>query len=262
MGEFSHIGKQKLVVSLYKSNLTDGDGKSLGTYGRVKRKTISIEQIIESIQKKNPGVSEQMMITVARYIADEIPDFIAQGYAVDMLGMGTLGLRVEGRVDAGMTPQEVASHFKFSFAPSKRAESAVKNLSVSHISFESSPMQIIEVKMSFDNAANDAGENVIYQNRPVMVTGSHLKIGGDVCGLFLAPVIEDGIFAPREEWVSLPMPYINTPKKLEFFLPDSFMLEEEGEKFCLVVITSLNKNSTNRKSSMEAFSSPFVVKAH
>ncbi len=260
MGDFNHIIKKRLVVSLYKSNLTDGDGNSLGTYGKIKRKTISIEQIIESIQKKNPGISEQLMITVARYIADEIPDYIAQGYAVDMLGMGALGLRVEGHVDAGMTPQEVASHFKLSFVPSKRAENAVKNLSVSHVSLESSPMQISEVKMSFASALNEAEENVIYQNRPVMVTGSHLKIGGDVCGLFLAPVIEDGIFAPREEWISLPMPYINTPKRLEFFLPDSFALEEEGEKFCLAAITSLNKNSTSRKSSMEAFSSPFVVR--
>lgn len=255
MGDFDHIGKKNLVVSVYQSNLTDGDGKSLGNYGKIKKNTVSIKEIIGSIQRKNPGIDTETMLAAARYIAGELPDFIARGYAVDLLGMGTLGLSVEGNVSAAMQPGEVASHFKLSFTPSKQAENAVKNLSVSHIVLESSPMRIDEIKSAFGGE-----DGALFINRPAIVSGEHLKIGGDICGLFLVPMIEEEVYAPRGEWIQLPPPYLNTPKKLEFFMPDNFMPKDEDEMFCLAAVTSLNKNSTKRKSFAEAFSRPFKVK--
>ncbi len=80
------------------------------------------------------------------------------------------------------------------------------------------------------------------------------------------PCSEENVYAPRSEWISLPMPYTNTPKKLELFLPDTFSTGYDGEEdeqeplFCVAVVTSLNPNSRERSECVEAFSESFYVR--
>lgn len=152
---------------------------------------------------------------------------------------------------------------KLLFSPSKEAEKALSNIKPSKIVLKNSSIHISEVK-SLSSPEPDPG--VVYQNRPLCIRGNGLKVGGDVCGVFLVPCQEENVYAPRQEWISLPGLYTNTPKKLEVCLPDSFETGYDGEEgeaeplFCVAVVTSLNPNSRERAECVEAFSESFRVR--
>ena len=257
MGDEFEDAKGKVFVSVYPSNLKDKDGNRIGKcVGKVKKNVASVEQLVSRAKKGGIVMSAQILSKAAR-------DALSEGLAVDLLGLGTLGFSVEGSVDQFMTSLEIAEHFRLAFTPSKMAEKALKNILPSRIVLQNSRIYISEVKSL---AAESAEKNTICLNRPLCIKGNGLKVGGEVCGVFLVPCHEQNVYAQRSEWIPLPNPYTNTPKKLELYMPDDFNIGYDGEPseeepfFCIAVVTSLNPNSRERAECVEAFSEAVRVR--
>lgn len=253
-----------IFVSIYPSNLKNKEGKQLGKFiGKVKKKTLSTEQLILNAQDKNVLLDSNALLYAAQILADEVNDALSKGFAVDLLGFGTLGFSLDGNFEKAVSASEIKEHLKLSFSPSKQAEKTLSNIQPRNITIKNSITRISEVKSLINDSFN---EHVLYQNRPFRITGNGLKTGGEVCGIFLVPCTEENVYAPRSEWIPLPDPYVNTPKKLETFLPDTFTVSYDGEEneeeplFCIAVVTSLNPNGRERADCVEAFSSPFYVR--
>ncbi len=260
----TELPKGRVWVSIYPSNLRDKDGNKLGKcVGKIKKNTVSMEQLAAQAEDTGHLLSKETLLYAARILSSAAKKSLEQGNSVDLLGLGTLGFSVQGSVDKTMTVSEIAEHFALSFTPSKEAEHALKNITPSRIIVQDSRIYISEVK-SF----NEEGwqTNIIYTSRTFCIYGNGLKTGGEINGVFLVPYIEQNVYAPRSEWIALPAPFTNTPKKLELFLPDTFNLGydgEEGEKeplFCIAVVTSLNPNSRERAECVEAFSQPVKIR--
>lgn len=258
MNDEFESAKGKVLVSVYPSNLKDKDGKRVGKcIGKIKKNVASTEQLVARAKKGGIVFSAETLFYAAEVLSKVARDALSEGLAVDLLGLGTLGFSVEGSIDQFMTAGEISEHFRLSFAPSKEAEKTLKNILPSRVVLQNSRIHISEVKSL---AAENSEENTIYLNRPLCIKGNGLKVGGEVCGVFLVPCREQNVYAPRSEWIPLPNPYTNTPKKLELYLPDSFNLSYDGESgeeeplFCVAVVTSLNPNSRERAECVEAFS--------
>ena len=256
--------KGKVFVSVYPSNLKDKDGNKVGKcVGKIRKNVASTRQLAARAKKEGIVLSEETLLYAAEILSKAARDALSEGLAVDLLGLGTLGFSVEGSVDQFMTALEISGHFKLAFMPSKEAEKALKNILPSRIVLQSSRIYISEVKSL---SAESVEENTVYLNRPLRIKGNGLKVGGEVCGVFLVPCREQNVYAPRSEWIPLPNPYTNTPKKLELYLPDSFNLDYDGESgeeeplFCVAVVTSLNPNSRERAECVEAFSEAVRVR--
>lgn len=263
MNDFEDVAGS-VFVSVYPSNLKDKEGNRIGgLIGKVKRKNISMEQLIFRAKQRNIPVSAETLLYAARILSEEARKALSEGYSVDLLGLGTLGVSVEGSIGTFDTAREVSEHLKLLFLPSKDAENALSNIKPSKIVLKNSSIHISEVKTL---CATESEPGVVYQNRPMCIMGNGLKVGGEVCGVFLVPCSEENVYAPRSEWISLPTPYTNTPKKLELFLPDTFSTGYDGEEdeqeplFCVAVVTSLNPNSRERSECVEAFSESFYVR--
>lgn len=256
--------KGRVFVSVYPSNLKDKDGNRIGKcVGKIRNNAVSTEQLVARSKRGGTVISEETLLYAAEILSKAAKEALSDGLAVDLLGLGTLGFSVEGSVEQFMTAGEISRHFKLAFTPSKEAEKALKNILPSQIVLQNSRIYISEVKSL---AAESAEENTIYMNRPLRIKGNGLKVGGEICGVFLVPCMEQNVYAPRSEWIPLPNPYTNTPKKLELYLPDSFNLGYDGESceeepiFCIVVVTSLNPNSRERAECVEAFSEAVRVR--
>lgn len=263
MNDFEDVAGS-VFVSVYPSNLKDKEGDRIGGFiGKVKRKNISLEQLVLRAAQRNIPVSAETLLYAAKILSNEAKKALSEGFSVDLLGLGSLGVSVEGSLNSLATPSEVSEHLKLLFSPSKEAEKALSNIKPSKIVLKNSSIHISEVK-SLSSPEPEPG--VVYQNRPLCIRGNGLKVGGDVCGVFLVPCQEENVYAPRQEWISLPGPYTNTPKKLEVCLPDSFETGYDGEEgeaeplFCVAVVTSLNPNSRKRAECVEAFSESFRVR--
>ena len=256
--------KGKVFVSIYPSNLKDKDGNQIGGYiGKIKKRTRTVEQLIAKAKDRGSTLSPQTLFYAAQVLSNAAKEALADGYAVDLLGLGTLGFAIDGSLDSSMSSREISEHFKLQFTPSKSAENLLKNISPSNIYVHNSKISITEVK-SFSAGQTDM--NVVYQGRPLCIKGNGLKLGGDVCGVFLVPLTEQYVYAPRSEWINLPNPYTNTPKKLELFFPESLNISYDAEKgeeeplFCIAVVTSLTQNGRKRAECIEEFSMPFYVR--
>lgn len=264
MGDEFEDAKGKVFVSVYPSNLKDKDGNRIGKcVGKVKKNVASVEQLVSRAKKGGIVMSAETLLYAAQILSKAARDALSEGLAVDLLGLGTLGFSVEGSVDQFMTSLEIAEHFRLAFTPSKMAEKALKNILPSRIVLQNSRIYISEVKSL---AAESAEKNTICLNRPLCIKGNGLKVGGEVCGVFLVPCHEQNVYAPRSEWIPLPNPYTNTPKKLELYMPDDFNIGYDGEPgeeeplFCIAVVTSLNPNSRERAECVEVFSEAVRVR--
>ena len=264
MNDEFESAKGKVFVSVYPSNLKDKDGNRVGKcIGKIKKNVASVEQLVARVKKGGIVLSEETLFYAAEILSKAARDALSEGLAVDLLGLGTLGFSVEGSVDQFMTAGEISEHFRLSFAPSKEAERTLKNILPSRIVLQNSRIYISEVKSL---AAESSEENTVYLNRPLCIRGNGLKVGGEVCGVFLVPCREQNVYAPRSEWIPLPNPYTNTPKKLELYMPDNFNFGYDGEPgeeeplFCIAVVTSLNPNSRERAECVEVFSGAVRVR--
>ena len=110
--------KGKVFVSIYPSNLKDKDGNQIGGYiGKIKKRTRTVEQLIAKAKDRGSTLSPQTLFYAAQVLSNAAKEALADGYAVDLLGLGTLGFAIDGSLDSSMSSREISEHFKLEFTP-------------------------------------------------------------------------------------------------------------------------------------------------
>ncbi|MCR5288677.1 MAG: DUF4469 domain-containing protein [Treponema sp.] len=206
-----------LSVSLRKNHFVSDENSFVG---HVTRNTVTLENLIADISEKNNGVSPYMIQHVASLLGDEMLKACQNAKAVDVLGLGTLYITVNGSVSGTNPGESSIPGFKLNFTPSQRAQESVDSLKVDKVIITDSNPVINTIINTFNQDQNDS----LMKNKGVKIIGSKLKIAGTESGIWFAPVLDDGEANKDEStWVPVDNKTIshNTAKKLEFYVPNS-----------------------------------------
>ncbi len=236
-----------LSVTLLKNNLSPSDNSFIG---HVTRNVLTLSNLIANIAEKNEGLSSYTIEHSANLLSDEILKACRSGYAVDVLGLGTLYIALSGAVTGEKPNGSSIPGFKICFSPSAKMRSMAENIKVDKIVFaDSAP--------SFDKIINVFDQNekhILKKGKGVRIIGTKLKIMGDDAGIWFAPVDEQNEAIKDEtKWVLVSSTTIsmNKPKTLEFYVPD----ELEDGNYRLVVKTRCGSGDKLLKSLATGFSS-------
>lgn len=239
-----------LSVTLQKNNLSPSENSFIG---HVTRNVLTLSNLIANIAEKNAGLSSYTIEHSAKLLSDEILKGCRNGYAVDVLGLGTLYIAISGAVTGEKPNGTSIPGFKICFAPSAKTKAMAENIKVDKVI-------IANNAPSFDkiiNVFNQNEEHVLMKGKGVKILGEKLKIMGDDSGIWFAPIDERGEAIKDEtKWilVNATTISINKPKTLEFYVPDDI----EVGSYRLVVRTRYGSGDKLLKSLVEGFSS--VVK--
>lgn len=240
-----------LSVTLRKNQFKT-DGNSF--IGRVTRNTVTLDNLIAAISKKNPGVSLYMIEHVARLLGDEMLAACQNGKAVDVLGLGTLYIGVVKGVTGGNPGESSIPGFKLNFTPSTLAQQTADSLKVDKVVIADSNPVIDRIINTFDQ--NE--ERNLLPGKGVRLTGSRLKIVGEDSGVWFAPLDSDGNVSKDESsWVEVSQNTIsrNQPKALEFYVPDGI----SDSEYKIVIRTQYCGGDRKLKSPVTAVSKPVTV---
>ena len=240
-----------LSVTLRKNQFSTEENSFVG---RVSRNTITLENLIASISRRNEGISPFMIQHVANLLGEEVLIACQSGKAVSVLGLGTMYISVDGSV-AGENPGESSiPGFKLNFTPSARAQAAVESIRVDKVILADSNPVIDRIINKFDQ--NE--ERRLMVGKGVRITGEKLKLLGEASGIWFAPVDEDGSAVKDEDlWVKVSENTLsfNNPKSLEFYVPDSL----KQDTYRIVLRTRYCSGSKELKNPVMAISKTVSV---
>ena len=219
-----------LSVTLRKNNLSTQESAYIG---RVTRNTVTLENLIADITEKNSGVSPYMIQHVANLLGDSMLQACKTGKAVDVLGLGTLYVTVDGGVIGENPSESNIPGFKLNFTPSQKAQSVLDTLKVDKVVFSQTQPVINKIINTFDKTENLH----LTRGKVVKIIGSKLKIAGADSGIWFAPQETDGTVTKDEAtWITVEAEKIssNLPKSLEFYIPENL---SENTTYVLILRT-------------------------
>ena len=233
-----------LSVKLYDSHF----GKDGSCYGKVNRRTVGLEQIIAYEAEKNEGVSSLMLQHSAALLQDGILSLLSMGYAVNVLGLGTMYLGTQGKITGDKASDVGALCAKFT--PSVLTNGMASKVSVETVIKASSVPVLSKVYDTVhpDNLGKIAVGNVAH------IDGEKLKLGGENFGLYFVPLDENGARVEDEsKWIRVKDNRVNVnyPQSLEFQVPKSL---EIGSKYSIAVRTQISKCNNVLKNAITGFS--------
>lgn len=240
-----------LSVTLHENNFTK-DGTY---YATVSRNTATFKNILSEITEDNKGMDPFMLQFAAILIQKKILKLLEQGKAVNVLDLGTMYIAMKCNAKGKSDVAENGS-FCIKFTPTTLANRAISSLSVDKIVYADASPEIVSVA----DLSKAEQNNSLAKGKPCRISGSRLKLGGNGCGIFFAPVDSAGNMNDDEaSWTSVSHSTIfrNMPSELNFFVPDSL---EEG-KYKIVLRTAYLGKDKSRKNIVEAASDEIMVKA-
>lgn len=240
-----------LSVTLRKNQFSTEENSFVG---RVSRNTITLENLIASISKRNEGISPFMIQHVANLLGEEVLTACQNGKAVSVLGLGTMYISVDGSVTGENPGESSIQGFKLNFTPSTRAQAAVESIRVDKVILADSNPVIDRIINKFDQ--NE--ERRLMVGKGVRITGEKLKLLGEASGIWFAPVDEDGSAVKDEDlWVKVSENTLsfNNPKSLEFYVPDSL----KQDTYRIVLRTRYCSGSKELKNPVMAISKTVSV---
>lgn len=243
----------------------DSDGKGTVTlfinpfdrggkyYAKFDRTTVTIDNLIARIQKKEVGTNAIMAKNMAALFKAEILEALSRGEAVNLLDLGTLYITVNGTVKGETADTATLPRFQVKFTSSKITNDAVSSLEVKKIIMcDSSPT----IGIMTDLYTNENG-STFTQGKSMRIEGDRLKISGEVGGIFFAPATEKEEPVDDEaQWIKVSKHIRNAAKMLEFFLPSELV---PGTPYCIVLKTNSTKGNKTKKLYSLAYSSPISV---
>lgn len=234
----------KVNVTVRESNLTGENGK--GTlYGSISRRKVSVKSILTEMEDNHASiVSKELLFYLAQELSSRMMNKLRHGYAVELLGFGTVFPTMKGSLGPNDTPSKIESHIEVGFTPSKQSRNAVKSLKVGHVFKVSAQHVIYSVS---ELLVEGAETNVIRCGRMAVIKGKAVKMGGDVYALYAAPVDEswDGNLPVRNEWIKIEHIAMNTPSQIEFAVE-----EIKPGTYIFIVETSLSAGGKPLKKSV------------
>ncbi len=242
-----------LSVKLSKNQFSTTENSFIG---RVTRNTVTLENLIASIAKKNEGISSYMIEHVANLLGDEMLIACQNGKAVDVLGIGTMYIGVSGSVTGENPGESSIPGFKLNFTMSPKSQAVLSSLKVDQVVIsDSCPV--------FDKIINVFDQNhdkILYKDKGVKITGNRLKLSGHDCGIWFAPLDTQGNPSKDEStWIAVESSTIsvNKPKSLEFYVPASLT----DSQYCIVIRTRFCAGDKELKNAVTAFSKPVTIAA-
>ncbi len=205
----------------HKNFLQGGDT----TYYKMQRNTLTMNNVIAEILKGRNHSSDGELLNSYALIKSTILKFLNNGYAVEVLDLGTLYPSIVKGTE------KKKQHFIVGFTPSEEAKKAVESIKISSIQPESTSASITKIEDYNTGIVN----SYFSGNSVVRIYGSKLKIQDDEpstgkAGIFFAPVLEDGSY-PQEmdKWIKIPQSNIrvNMPSSLIFKLPENIETDKD-----------------------------------
>lgn len=243
----NHSDSEKRVSATFHKNcMLDGDKK----YATVKRNTATLENVIATVKKNNPLLSE----TVIRMMATEFKIAFLQklqaGEAVNIFDLGIVYLTSRGSIDAQDPTINDVPGIGIGFIASKEAKESVSGIFVDAVSAENT---VPAIRQFTDLFTGQSGGKAT-EGMPVRISGDRLKIAGDGgrTGVFFAPVLEDGTMGSDESvWVKASHVFQNMPKNVSLILPPEL---KAGTSWFVVIRTSSSHGNKKIKSVRESVS--------
>lgn len=186
-------------------------------YARFDRDTITMEQVIARIQKRELGTNALMVQHITGLIKAEILEALSRGEAVNVLDLGTLFITADAYAENGNADDLTVSGFSAGFTPSALTKGTLKSLSVRKVTIaNNSPC----IEQLFDTYTETASDEFAAGTR-VRITGSHLKIGGETHGLYLCPSDGGDISDDESQWTPIEgsLVKVNLSRRIEFIIP-------------------------------------------
>lgn len=225
-------------------------GGSNEYYAKVSRFTVSIDELIAEIAKKNAGIDTYAVRHSAELIKREMLELIERGHAVNVLDMGTLFLSVKGTI-TGTDPASMdIPDLVLRFTPSKEAQKAVSKVVVDKVMF-SDGNPVID---TITDIVTKSKDDTVTAGSYVRLTGRNLKVGGPSAGIFFAPLTaEHTIVNDESKWIAVDNSHIdvNTTGTLTFFTPQAL---EPNTQYFIVVRTGITGGGVPRKSPVKGIS--------
>lgn len=250
-------GSSLKTVTLYVNPLSEEEGSF---YGRVTRNTITLENIIASIIKTHVGIEPFMIQHVVNLITDKVADCIRQGNSVDLIGAGTLYIKVDGCIKGENPSTTSVKGFKLGFTPSALIQQAVDDLKIDVVTIKDTNPQIDTIINTYDKNT----DKVLDCGKTVRLTGQRLKISGADSGIFFAPVVKDtetgeqSLEKDESKWTKVEENTIsvNLPKTLEFYVPEELDREKQ---YSIVLRTRATKGGSAELKTLICTQSPAVT---
>ena len=235
-----------LSVSLRKNQFSEADNSFIG---HVTRNTVTVKNLIAEIAKKNEGVSSYMIEHAANLLSDEMLNACQNGKSVDVLGLGTMYIAIDGSITGDNPDESSIPGFKANFTPSPKTQKVLENLKVDQVVIPAS----IPVIDMITNTFNQNTTRDLIRGKGVRITGNKLKILGADAGIWFAPLNADGNAVKDETlWTAIDKTTLscNKPKSLEFYVPDGLI----DSNYRIVVRTRFSSGDEELKSPITGYS--------
>lgn len=243
-----------LSVSLRKNQFAESSDSYVGS---VTRSTVTLENLIAQAAEKNPGLSAYTLQHSALVLGDEMLAATGNGKAVDVLGLGTLCIYVDGSVTGQNPDGSSIPGFRLGFTPSQKTQKVLGSLKVDKVVFSDSTPMIDKIINGFDQNT----DLILTKGKGVHIKGSRLKIGGEGSGIWFAPLSSDGNAEKDEsKWTAVDSATIGTnqPKHLEFYVPETESMTAGA--YFIVIRTRHLGGGRELKNLQTAFSPEVTVK--
>ena len=253
--------ERRVEVRLQQSNLKSGDEEAAVYYGQVLQQRFTIGNAIAELAENHSNLlSKETILYVVSQLNQLLLKKLSQGYALDVLDLGTLRMVVAGSIDAASPKSEIAQKLALSFTPSPAARNALRGIKVgtvrkaasAHCIYGVQPMvpPLVQGEPKVELGAGDCP--VIFSNNLARITGKALRVGeGQEQGIYLEP--EKG---GSEGRLKAALVVTNKPSALLFMVPPV-----DAGRYQIVVVTNVSASGNRLKSAVEISFGPVEVRS-
>lgn len=238
----------RIAVTLYDSQIQNDGSK----YIKVSRNTVTVSNLIHDIVQENRGVDPFMIQHAAVLLKNQIIKNLQFGRSVNVLDLGCLYPAIRGSVKGERPNPADLPGFEIRFTPSQEVRECIDNLVVDKVvNADTNPQinQVIDLWTGIENQQLTKGKTA-------KITGSRLKLGGDVYGISFIMVTDDGTKIEEADTISVERITLNNPKELNFYIPDTLTPDA---RYKIRITTSYSNNHTSKKTPSISESMPLLI---
>lgn len=151
--------------------------------GRVPRKTVTTDQLLDLVAVHNQGIDRYQVGHAMELLKKEILEQAELGFAVDIMEICKLYIAPISSVESLTPESESVTGFEARFAVNENLKEKLKGVTASVTTVVTSDPQISWI----ENPAPDAQEGILKATFSARISGKKLKVGGTDSGIYFAP---------------------------------------------------------------------------
>ena len=252
--------ERKVEIKLQQSNLKSDEDADAVYYGQVQQQRYTIGNAIAELAGNHSNLlSKETILYVVSQLNQLLLKKLSQGYALDVLDLGTLRMVVAGSIDTTTPKSQIAQKLSLSFTPSPTARTAIQGIKVGNVSKPSSVRRIYNVRpmvppfVEGKSVVEEESEEcpVIFCDYLAQITGKALKVGeGQGQGIFL---VREG--QEDRQWFKVSSVITNKLSTLLFIVP-----QVPAGRYRIVVVTNISASGNKLKSDVEISFGPVEIR--